>query len=356
MGVRLTLPRIQTRYFSTRYAEEIQVFRTLFQKFWVGTLLLFIVVFPFLSDRYTTYIGSLVLVAVIGSIGLNILTGYTGQISLGHGAFLGIGAYSYTILLTTLNFPFWAAIIAAGLISGVLGVIIGLPALRMKGLYLAMATLAFHFIIEQVIMNWEALTGGYQGLHVRRAALAGFKFKSESSIYYMLLVFAVAGTYLAGNIARSKIGRAFAAIRDRDLAAEAIGISLTKYKLMAFFISSVYAGVAGALMAITLGRIAPYDFNLILSISFISMVIVGGLGSMVGSILGAIAITLLPFGLTAVSDALRPYYPLISTKFADVKTLAYGMVIVFFLMWEPDGLAGRWRRIKIYFKNWPFTY
>lgn len=350
------LPRVRTRYFSRDYREEIQVFRTWFQKFWLALFLLFLVSFPFLSNSYTTYIGALVLVAIIGSLGLNFLTGYTGQISLGHAAFLAIGAYGYTILQDKAGLPFWLCILAAGGLSGGLGVLIGLPALRMKGLYLAMATLAFHFIVEQIIMNWESLTGGYQGLDVPLVSVGGLTFKGEIRVYYLILFFAAALTFIGGNISRSKIGRAFAAIRDRDLAAEAIGISLTRYKLMAFFISSVYAGIAGALMAVCLGRIAPFDFNLLLSIAYISMAIVGGLGSILGSILGAVAITLLPFGLSAASDLIQPYYPPISTKFADVKTLAYGLVIVVFLMWEPDGLAGRWRRIKVYFKVWPFTY
>jgi branched-chain amino acid transport system permease protein len=356
MNKAITLPRVRKRYFSRDYSEEIEVFRTLFQRFWLIFFLAAFFIFPVIADRYTTYIVTLVLVAVIGSVGLNLLTGYTGQISLGHGAFLAIGAYSYAILTSKVGFPFWASILAAGGVSGLIGIFIGLPALRMKGLYLAMATLAFHFIVEQVIMSWESLTGGYQGASVAVATLGGYRLDTEIKIYYLILVHTLALVFVAWNIGRSKIGRAFAAIRDRDLAAEAIGISLTKYKLMAFFISSIYAGIAGSLLAICLGRIAPYNFTLILSIEYISMVIVGGLGSMLGSVLGAIAISLLPFGLTAFSDSIRAYYPLIATKFGDAKTVAYGLVIVAFLMWEPDGLAGRWRRIKVYFKNWPFTY
>lgn len=352
----LALPRIQTRYFIRDYSQKTQIFRTLFKKFWLLVLLLSAFSLPYVSGRYMTYIATLALVTVIGSIGLNILTGCAGQISLGHGAFLAIGAYSYTLLVSKMGLPFWLSVLAGGGISGAVGIIVGLPALRMKGLYLAMSTLAFHCIIEQIIMNWESLTGGYQGLNVPVASLGGFLFKGEIRVYYLILIFAVALTFVGGNIIRSKFGRAFAAIRDRDLAAEAIGISLTNYKLMAFFISSVYGGIAGSMMAICLGRISPYDFTLILSIVYISMIIVGGLGSIVGSILGALAITLLPFGLSGASDIIQPYYPLISTKFADVKILAYGITIVFFLMWEPDGLVGRWRRIKIYLKNWPFTY
>ena len=356
MNIRLRAPRIRTRYFSRNYHEELLIFRTLFEKFWLGVLLCFAFAFPYIADRYTTYIGSLVLVAVIGSVGLNILTGYTGQISLGHGAFIAIGAYTYALLFGKLGVPFVFSILCAGAVSGLTGIMIGLPALRMKGLYLAMATLAFHFITEQIIMNWEGLTGGYQGLDVPIASFFGLSLHTERRLYYLVLIFCIALVFIAGNLCRSKIGRAFCAIRDRDLAAEAIGISLTKYKIIAFFVSSVYAGMAGSLMAACMGRIAPYDFTLILSIAYISMVIVGGLGSVVGSILGATAITLLPFVLTAGTDLIMPYYPLISTRFGDVKTLAYGMVIVCFLIWEPDGLIGRWRRIKVYFTNWPFTY
>lgn len=351
----VSLVRIRTRYFNRDYGQELMVFRTLFKKIWLALLLLIVCIGPLFLGRYTIYIVTLVLVSTIGSLGLNILTGCTGQISLGHGAFVAIGAYSYAILLTN-GLPFWLAILLASIISGLIGIIIGLPALRMKGLYLAMATLAFHFITEQIIMNWERLTGGYQGLNVPVASLGGFRIKNEISIYYLVLICCLLLIFIAINLNRSKIGRALCAIRDRDLAAEAIGISLTKYKLIAFFISAVYAGIAGSLMAISMGRISPYDFTLILSISYLSMIIIGGLGSIPGSILGAIAITLLPYGLSTCSDLIAPYYPLVSTKFADVKTFVYGMLIVVFLMWEPDGMIGRWRRIRIYFTNWPFTY
>lgn len=352
----ILLPRTRKRYFSRNYAEELIVFRTRFKKVWLFALLFFVVLFPALSDRYSIYIANLVLISIIACLGLNILTGYTGQISLGHGAFVAIGAYAYALLYGKVHLPILLAVLGAGFVSGIMGLVIGMPALRMKGLYLAMATLAFHFIVEQTIMNWDGLTGGYQGITIPKAAFLGFSLKSEARFYYFVLAFCLAMTFAAANICRSKIGRALCAIRDRDLAAEAIGISLTKYKLLSFFISSVYAGVSGALMGGCLGRVAPYDFTLLLSISYISMVIVGGLGSVVGSILGAIAITLLPFILNAMTDALSVYYPLISTRFGDIKTFAYGIIIVVFLIWEPDGLAGRWRRAKIYFTNWPFTY
>ncbi len=332
------------------------MFRTLFKRFWLFALLCFVVLYPAISDRYSVYIANLVMISIIASLGLNILTGYTGQISLGHGAFVAIGAYAYALMYGKLQLPILMAVLGAGFVSGVMGVIIGMPALRMKGLYLAMATLAFHFIVEQTIMNWEGLTGGYQGLTIPKPSLLGYSLRMEWKFYYFELAFCLSMVFVAANLGRSKIGRALCAIRDRDLAAEAIGISLTKYKLLSFFISSVYAGIAGALMAGCLGRVAPYDFTLLLSISYISMVIVGGLGSVVGSILGSIAITLLPFLLNAVTDMLSVYYPLISTRFGDMKTFVYGIIIVVFLIWEPDGLAGRWRRVKVYFTNWPFTY
>ncbi|MGD0659448.1 MAG: branched-chain amino acid ABC transporter permease [Syntrophorhabdales bacterium] len=350
------LPRARKRYYSRDYGQELQLFRTTSQKVWLVALLALVVCFPLLLDRYTCYIATLALAAVIGSIGLNILTGYTGQISIGHGAFVGVGAYSYALILAKTSLPFWLAIPLAGAISGILGILIGVPALRMRGLYLAMATVAFHLIMDQVVMNWESLTGGYQGLDVPNATLAGYAVKSEAAIYYVTLFFTIALTIGAGNITTSKIGRAFCAVRDRDLAAEAIGISLVKYKILAFFISSVYAGVAGALMALCLGRISPYDFGLIVSIAYISMIIVGGAGSIFGSIIGAVLITLLPFGLSSASDLIQPYYPSITTKFGDVKTLAYGLIIIVFLIWEPEGLAGRWRKVTAYFRNWPFTY
>jgi branched-chain amino acid transport system permease protein len=349
------LPKTHTRFFSRDYQQEVEIIKTVTQKSWLIMLLLMVVGFPIISDRYSCYIAALAVAAVIGSVGLNILTGYAGQISIGHGAFVAIGAYSYAILASKLWIPFWLAIPLAGVVSGIFGIIIGLPALRLRGLYLAMATVAFHLIIDQVIMFWESLTGGYQGLDVPTASLAGYPLKSEMSIYFIALVFAFILVIGAINMNRSKIGRAFRAVRDRDLAAEAIGISIVKYKMLAFFISSVYAGIAGALTAICLGRISPFDFNFILSVVYISMIIVGGLSSILGSILGGIVITLLPFGLSSISDLIQPYYPLITTRFGDVKTLAYGLVIVIFLIWEPEGLAGKWRRIVNYFGKWPFS-
>jgi len=295
-------------------------------------------------------------IAIIGTLGLNILVGNTGLISLGHAGFIAIGAYTSALCIIRLNMPFLVSIPVAGLVAALAGLIVAIPSLRLKGLYIAVTTFAFGFIVEHVIVRWETLTGGPDGVALPPANLMGFELDTDQRFFYFLLVIVVLMTAFARNLFRTKIGRALVAIRDHDVSAQVMGIKLARYKIMSFSISSFYAGVAGALFASYTQFITFEHFTLSLSIEYLAMIIVGGLGSILGSIYGAIFMTLLPEGIRLATDIVREDFPLLTTRFAALKTVISGLVIVLFLMFEPDGIYGRWRTIKNYWNNWPFTY
>jgi branched-chain amino acid transport system permease protein len=339
----------------TSYREDMALFQTLWMKAWLGILAAALLVCPFLLSRHVLSILNEMAIAVIGALGLNLLVGYTGQISLGHAAFLAIGAYTTALLGNKLDLPFVATLPLSGLAAALLGMIVGVPALRLKGLYLALGTLAFGFIVEYVIFHWD-LTQGAMGMAVDRIAFGGYVIKTERQYFYVLIGFAALGALCAKNIARSKIGRNFAAIRDRDVAAEAMGIPLAKHKVMAFGLSSFYAGVAGALLAHYQKWIVPGSFDLSMSISYIAMIILGGLGTVLGSILGAILITGIPHGIVYLTDFFKESYPPLGGLIVDFKLGIFGLIVVLALLFEPQGLAGIYRRSKVYWKTWPFRY
>jgi branched-chain amino acid transport system permease protein len=233
--------------------------------------------------------------------------------------------------------------------------VVGVPALRLKGLYLALGTLAFGFIVDYVLFHWD-LTQGDMGMAVKSVHIGGWSPETEQQFFYFGVGCAALATLCAKNIVRSKIGRNFIAIRDRDIAAEAMGIPLAKYKIMAFAISSFYAGIAGALLAHYQKWIVPGSFDLSLSIAYIAMIILGGLGTMLGSILGAILITGIPHGIIYATDAAKESYPALSGLIVDLKLGIFGLIVVLALLFEPQGLAGIYRRAKVYWKTWPFRY
>ncbi|MBL7225107.1 MAG: branched-chain amino acid ABC transporter permease [Desulfobacteraceae bacterium] len=341
--------------FKDTYLRDEAIFQSLFVKFWLALFLVFLLIFPFLVNEYVLYIANLIGIAIIGAHGLNLLTGFTGQISLGHAAFIGVGAYTSAILITRAGIPFWWTVPMAGIMSAFAGVIIGIPSLRIKGLYLAIATIAAQFIFEYVFMTWESMTRGIRGINVPDPELFGFQFDTERKFYFITLFFVIAGTLYARNLIRSRMGRAFIAIRDRDLAAELMGINLFRYKLTSFAISSFYAGVAGSLWVSFMNIVTPEHFPLTLSIEYLAMIIVGGLGSVLGSIYGAMFMVLVPellkFGTEFIKDI-----PAFQHIFAPLREVVFGALIVFFLIFEPRGLAEMWRRIKNFFLLWPFSY
>lgn len=315
------------------------------------------------------------LIAAIGAIGLNLVTGYAGQVSLGHAFFLGVGAYAGAALsapkqrgLIGLDLDMIIWLPAAGLIAALVGVVVAPIAVRLRGLYLAFVTLGLVFIGIHVFQSWRSLTGG-PGLGRPAATLElfGFRFDQDGEvfgifltdtqkIYFLALFLLIVMAFVAKNIARSRVGRAFAAIRDRDIAAEIMGINLTSHKVLAFAISSFYAGVAGALLFTVTGFVEPRAFDLELSVFYIAMVLIGGVATISGSILGAGFVTLLPKFIDLATDYL-PYDPATGPlNTGQLEFVFFGLLIVGFLIFEPLGIYGLWIRVRNYWKSWPFSY
>ncbi len=296
------------------------------------------IVLPMIGRGYLLFIAVLAAANVIVAIGLNLLVGYTGLISLGHAGFVAIGAYASGLLVSRLGIPWYAAWIAAAAITAGFGFLVGIPALRLTGPYLAIATLGFGIAIYQVLTNWTGLSGGRMGLPVPQLSLGIPGLTSIQQLYYVAIGAAVALAWIAYNLARSHIGRAFVAIRDSDIAAEVTGVNLTWYKTLSFAVSAAYAGIAGAIFAQALRHLEPQAFTFLDSITYFAMIVVGGLGTISGAIIGGILLTLLPHYL---SD-LKQWLPIV-----------YGGVIMLMMAIEPLGLYGRWLRVRRYFKVWP---
>jgi len=341
------------------YNEELAIFSTDFGRLWmgIGLLLLFGVV-PFVSSAYMLYIVNNIGIYAIAAVGLNLLIGYTGQISLGHGAFFGVGAYAGAILATRAGMPFFLAVPLAGIISAAVGMVFGLPSARLKHLYLCIATLAGQFIIEYVLVQWDSLTGGAEGIVVPSASLFGIDLGSDRAFFYVIFFCFVLMTWIAVNLIRTRIGRAFIAIRDNDRAAEGMGIPVFPYKLLSFAISSFYAGFAGALFAYYTMCITPEPFNLWLSIEYIAMIIIGGLGSIPGSVFGAVFIVALNEVLSHITEYLMNVGTStgVALTIAPLREFVYGLAIVLFIIFEPKGLAEVWRIVRSSFRLWPFSY
>jgi len=344
--------------FRTSYGEELRIFETDFGRLWlvIGLVLLFGVV-PFISPPYLLYVINTMGVFAITAVGLNLLTGYTGQISLGHGAFFGVGAYSAAILASKCGWPFILVLPASGVITAAVGSIFGIPSSRLKHLYLLIATLAGQFIIEYVLLEWESLTGGMYGIIIMGASLFGLELTSDMNFYFVIFACFVILTWIASNLVRTRYGRAFVAIRDNDRAAEGMGIPVFPYKLLSFAISSFYAGIGGALFAYYTMSITPEPFNLWLSIELVAMIIVGGLGSIPGSVFGTVFLVGLSEVLTHLTEYLMNVGATgVAITLAPLREVIYGLVIVLFLVFEPKGIAEVWRVIKASFRLWPFSY
>ncbi|MCD6151856.1 MAG: branched-chain amino acid ABC transporter permease, partial [Deltaproteobacteria bacterium] len=332
--------------YKTTYKEDMVLFQTTFSKFWIIAFFIALYAIPLLLGNYTLYVGNLICIAIIGAMGISILTGFTGQISLGHGAFIGIGAYASGYLTMKLGFPFIVALPCAGLITALFGMIFGIPSLRLKGLYLAIATLAAQFIIEYLMIHMEFITNGVLGMMIDPPSIFGFSFDTDLKYFYLTATLAILATMYAKNIVRTRPGRAFIAIRDRYISAEVMGVNLFKYKLMAFGISSFLAGVAGCLWAHYVTIITPEHFTIGVSIEYLAMIIIGGLGHVIGAIFGAIFMVLLPEVLRFLSEVMAGQFPMIVNIFAALKQVIFGGIIIGFLVYEPDGLAHRWQMIK----------
>jgi branched-chain amino acid transport system permease protein len=343
--------------FNQSYDQDMAIIRTKVQWAILFAFLVLLFTCPLYSSNRVLTILTIIGITVISVHGLNILTGYCGQISLGHAGFMAVGGYVSGILCAKLGWSFWAALPTAGFAAGIVGSIFGLPSLRIKGFYLIMATIAAHFIIIWLILQLYSVTGGANGLAVPRPEIGGFVLKSKASYFYLVMIIACLITFLTKNIVRTRAGRAFIAIRDNDLAAEVMGVNLWAYKLLAFFIGCVFAGVAGSLLVhyIAFASIDQYPF--MNSVWYLGMLIVGGQGSVAGAIFGAVFLKLLDELVTIVGPALAAIFPDIAAQAAaSLSLIMRGLVIILFLIFEPRGLYHWWERIKAYYRLWPFSY
>jgi len=350
------------------YYEDVELFQSGTILFWSVVLLIVLFALPFFLPSYNIYLLNVILVNVILAVGLNILVGYTGQISLGHAGFFAIGAYGTSLIMMHLHLPFFVALIIAALIAAFFGFIIGLPALRLEGPYLANATLGFGLYIMHIIGRWE-IFGGRMGITAPPLDLGipgsslSWVIEGDIKIYYLILVMTFLLVIGAKNLMKTRVGRAFMSIRDDDIAAEVMGVNLTIYKTMSFAVSAFYAGIAGGLYGFVVGFFDPFSFNLILSIIFLVMIVVGGLGSIMGAVTGAALITYLQYDLlknvenlpylgTLLVNISRKWFTVIGL--ANFSNIALGLIMIAIVIFEPLGMFGIWIRIKKYWKTWPF--
>ncbi|MFP6816999.1 MAG: branched-chain amino acid ABC transporter permease [Pseudomonadales bacterium] len=332
----------------TQYLQDVEIFKHRGQRFWYGLLAVVVLIAPLELDRF--YLGELaqVFIYAIAGIGLMLLMGYTGLVSLGHAAFLAIGAYCHAWLLGN-GVPFPLSLLIATLFTAGVGGVVAIPALRMTGIYLAVATLAFAVIVEQVLMHWESVTGGFRGIAVPKAELLGWNITSPVSFYYVCLGLLAVGLLVALNLLRSPSGRAMVAVRDSETSAQSMGIHINRTKNLAFTISAGFTGLAGGLFAHKIGYLAPDAFGLLTSIQLLLMVVVGGLGSLHGVVFGAIFIGLLPQAIAIFRDVVPPAV----SQLPGLEPGIFGLILVLFLIYEPLGIYGRWLKIRLYFEEFP---
>lgn len=343
------------------YYEDVRIFSSGVVLFWFAAFLVFLSIFPLFAKNYHIYMVNFMAINIIVALGLNLLIGYTGQISLGHGGFFAIGAYGTIVLMTKFGVPFVLALPLSALIAALFGFLLGLPALRLEGPYLSIATLGFGLTITQVIGRLDFF-GGRQGLHAPELSIGAWHLNTDKDFYCLLIPLTVVMALAARNIVKTKVGRAFIAIRDADIAAQTVGVNIVYYKTLAFAVSAFYAGLAGGLYAFVLRFIDPEIFTLFMSIMFLVMVVVGGMGSIFGAIAGAALISWLDLELRNILsipyvgewlEALSKSYFSI-TGVSNIQFIVFGSIVIFIMLFEPLGLFGFWIRIKKYWKTWPF--
>ena len=362
------MSRISTLH--TRYEEEIALLRDRGDWLWLALVLVAIVALPFALEDFWLSVLTFTAISAIAAIGLNLLTGFTGQVSLGHAFFLGLGAYTAAYLGGDLGLPVLVWLPAAGILGALAGVLIGPFALRLKGLYLAIVTLGLVFLGDYLFSNLRAITGGPQGRAIPSPQIGSLNFADlqsslglplsrEQSFFLFVVPFLILAVVAAKNIVRTRTGRAFQAIRDREIAAAIIGVDVARYKIAAFALSSFYAAAAGALLGSYLRHVTPGSFDLFVSVQFVAMIIVGGVGTIYGSVFGALFIVLIP----RVVERISPMLPMVDQSGSGagitvftLNQLIFGLLIVVFLVVEPTGLAGIWARARLYFRTWPFSY
>lgn len=357
----------------TTYAQDMSLLNSGPKRLWTAIFLGLLLLAPLALTGDLENRVALVAATAIGAIGINLVTGYAGQVSLGHAFFLGIGAYTAAWLggnpdgsTYGLGLDIWIWLPAAGLVSAMFGVLVAPIATRLRGLYLAIVTLGLVFIGEHIFRDWRSLTGGVgTGRAGPRATLlgarldvdgpwVGIEWSRELRLYYLSIAVLVLMGIAARNIARSRIGRSFTAVRDRDVAAELMGVSLSRTKALAFALSSFYAGVAGALLVTITSFVEPTSFNLLASIEYLAMIIIGGLATISGAIIGAAFIVLVP----RLLESLVPGLPILGELFSptEIQVMLNGLLIVAFVVLEPRGIVGLWVRVRNYWKGYPFSY
>lgn len=344
---------MRTAVFHETFRSEERLWDSPTQQRLMAAFVLALFTLPMWGSDYALAMACIVGIHVIATLGLNLTTGNAGLISLSHGAFLGVGCYTVAYL-GKMGVPFWLTLPAAGLLTAALGVLVGLPSLRVKGIYLAVATLAAHFILSFVYREWDSVTGGVPGTSIPRANLFGFAFVGDRRNFFLIFAVVFVAALAARNLARSHFGRAFVAVRERDFSAEILGVNLLRTKLLAFAIGAFYAGVAGGLLGYFYGAITPDYFVLTLSVFYLAAVIVGGLGSVLGSVLGALFMTFVPEALRLLAHASSQWFPDVAGLLLPLGQVVFGALIIGFLVFEPHGLAASWARIRRSFHLWPF--
>ncbi len=335
--------------FKTHYNDDIRFLAKTGEKIRVGLVIALLLAAPFvLQDYYLAELG-LLLVYVIAGVGLMILTGHTGQVSFGHAGFLGIGAYTHSVLFSN-GVPFMLSMPAAVIVSGLVGMAIGRSASKMHGFYLAIATLAFGILIETVFGEWTSVTGGHAGLAVPGLKIFGVSLNAAWQQYLVDLVLALLVVWGAANLFRSPTGRSFVAVRDSELSARSLGVNVEWVKIKAFGVSAAITGLAGVLLAHHLTYLAPDVFGVLESLKLLLMIVVGGLGSILGAIFGAIFVSVLPVALSFLRDVLPPAIG----RQAGIEPGLFGLIIVLVIVFEPLGLNGRWQKLRYFFETFPY--
>jgi len=342
-------------YFRTGYTQDLALLQTRTERVSLAAFVLVLTVLPFLASPFVLDLSCQVFLASIGALALMLLTGYAGQISLGHAGLLAAGAFTTGILAREIHAPFWLTLPASAVTGIVLGFVFGLPSLRLRGLYLAIGTLALHFIVIYLGGEYETKRGFSTGIILDPPSLAGYQLTDGRAWYFVLLAAAAVSLLICINLLRSRSGRAWRAIHARETVAEALGISIARYKLLAFVITSSMTSVAGCLFAYYRGFVSIEAFDLYLSIQYVAMIIIGGMGSLLGALLGAAFVTLFPYAIEALLNLLPNVQKLTGDVFA-VNYASFGVVMVLFLVLEPLGLVGIWQRVQSYFLLWPFKY
>jgi branched-chain amino acid transport system permease protein len=342
-------------YFRTSYAQEMGLTKTRLERVSLLVLTVALFAYPYLASAFYLDLANQVLLSSIGALSLMLLTGYAGQVSLGHAGLLAAGAFTAGILFKEFDAPIFVTLPAAAIVGALLGVIFGLPSLRLRGLYLAVSTLALHFVVVYLGGEYETKRGFSTGITIDTPEFFGLRLYGGKVWYFILLAFAAATLLICVNLLRSRSGRAWRAIQAHETVAEALGISVAGYKLLAFVISSAIAAVAGALFAYYRSFVSVEAFSLFLSIQYVAMIIIGGMGSLLGALLGAVFVTIFPYLIEAALLRLPDAQAYAGVLFA-VNYAAFGAVMILFLVFEPLGLVGIWRRIQTYFLLWPFKH